>query len=309
MTGLNRILKACLAAVWLLPLTAQGQSGPLYYNKVDTLPMGQRVSWRTNVADWVALTPNLGVELTLGKYSWSKWTLGLYGRVNWKTATHQTEYNVYDLYDGRVELRKYWHGKSPRRVYYWGIYGGGNKFDIKLSRDGERGNALYGGLTAGTTTQLYGYRNGATLDLDLGVSLGAVLAKREKYHRELHGNSYQYVVSEPKDGYKLTFSPLVYAVSNDILRVALVYHFGPSTANRYKRRSVVDEQYRLRLADEQYRSDSISQEKARLKQEKHIRQQRERNLKRYAKAERERAKATEKKSERQETTEGKQEEK
>lgn len=296
MTGLNKILKACLSAVLLLPLATFGQSGPLYYNKVDTLSLGQRISLRTNVADWALLTPNLGVELTLGQYNWSKWTLSLYGRMNWGTTTHQIQYNVYDLYDGRLELRRYWHGRAPRRVFYWGVYGGGNKFDIKFSRDGERGNALYGGFTAGTTTQLYGYRNGASLDLDLGVSLGLVMAKREKYHRVLHDNSYQYVVSESKDGYSLTFSPLVYAVSNDLLRVALVYHFGTTTANRYRQRKMVDEQYRLRLADEAYRRDSVQQEKAKQKQEKHIRQQRERNLRRYAKQERERLKATEKKN-------------
>lgn len=290
MTSCKKCLCTWAVVALLCPLSVKGQTGPLYHNLVDTLSVGQRISLRTNAVDWVALTPNFGVELTLGKYNWSKWTLGVYGRMNWKTTTHQVQYNVYDLYEGRLELRKYWHGKSPRRVFYWGVYGGANKFDVKFSRDGERGNAFVGGLTAGTVAQLYGYANGASLDLDLGLSLGVVMAKREKYHRELRGNSYQYVVTEPKSGYELTFSPWVYAASTDVLRVSLVYHFGTSVANRYKRRALVDESYRLRLADEAYRRDSLQHEKERERHEKNIERQRERNLRRYAKAERDKQK-------------------
>ncbi len=58
------------------------------------------------------LTPNFGIEYTLGNKNWNKWTLGISGRINWNTQTKDPTYNVYDLYDGKIELRKYWHGNN-----------------------------------------------------------------------------------------------------------------------------------------------------------------------------------------------------
>ena len=84
------------------------------------------------------LTPNFGIEYTLGNKNWNKWTLGISGRINWNTQTKDPTYNVYDLYDGKIELRKYWHGNNPRRVFYWGIYGGANRFNIKFTDLGRR---------------------------------------------------------------------------------------------------------------------------------------------------------------------------
>ena len=253
--------KVCRWAVCLFvqlffvaPIDAQ----QLYYNKVDTLTFGQRFNIRTNTVDWLALTPNIGVEFTLGDKNWSKWTIGMQGRFNWKEQSKETPYHVYDLYDGRLQLRKYWHGKKPKNVFYWGIYGGANAFDVKLNTTGRKGSSFFGGLSFGYVHQLYGYMNGSCLDLDLGVNAGVVFAKYKEYERVRNGNRYEYVTTRPEEGYKMTFSPVIYAVSTDVLRASLIYHFGPKVANKYKKRILVDNDYRVALATIKLRRDSIN---------------------------------------------------
>ena len=237
-------------------LFAQGRL--LYYNKVDTLKIIERFNLRANIVDWLVLTPNVGVEFATGNKNWNTWTVGLYGRFNWHADTKVRPYYVYDLYDGRVELRKYWHAHMPKRVFYVGAYAGANKFDIKLGSVGRKGQGVFGGLMVGTITQLYGYQNGASLDLDLGVNAGVVFAKYHEYRREFAGNQYVYTVTKPESGYALTFSPWIYAASTDIIKASLVYHFGTKLSNKYKNRMLVDTDYRIALDAQKMRMDSIN---------------------------------------------------
>ena len=165
MTYLNKSLLTLAVLLFSSPMlvSSYAQHSALYYNKVDSLKFGDRINLRTNAIDWVTLTPNFGIEYTLGNKSWNKWTLGISGKINWSTQTKDLTYNVYDIYAGKVELRKYWHGKNPRRVFYWGVYGGANNFNIKFSEIGKKGNAFSGGLMVGTIAQRYGYQNGALM--------------------------------------------------------------------------------------------------------------------------------------------------
>ena len=235
-----------------------GQVNLLYYNKVDTLSFGQRFNLKSNFVDWVTLTPNLGVEFALNNKNWNLWTVGMYGRFTWNTNSKENAYYVYDLMGGRLELRRYWHSRMPKRVFYVGVYGGANKFDIKLSGTGKKGQSFVGGLMFGTVSQLYGYQNGARLDLDLGINAGVVFAKWHEYKRELIGDKYVYTVTEPETDYQLTFSPWIYAASTDILNVSLVYHFGTKLSNRYKKRLQIDNNYRIALEAAKVRRDSIN---------------------------------------------------
>ena len=237
---------------------AFGQGNLLYYNKVDTLSFWNRFNLRTNFVDWITLTPNVGVEFAVGNKNWNRWTVGAYGRFNWNTNTKENTYYLYDLYGGRLEVRKYWHARIPKRVFYLGIYGGINKFDIKLDEIGRNGQSFVGGLTLGTITQLYGYQNGASLDFDLGINAGVVFAKYYEYRRELLNDKYVYTKTKPEDGYKLTFSPLIYTASTDVLRVALVYHFGTKLSNKYKKRLLIDNDYRIALEVAKIRRDSLN---------------------------------------------------
>lgn len=235
----------------------------LLYNDhtVDSLTLGQRFSLRTNIADWVLLTPNIGIEFTLGTKNWSKWTLGAQGRLNWKTKTQDPTYYVYDLYDGRIMLRNYWHGRDPRRVFYWGLYAGAGKFDIKTGHTGYDGKMMYGGAMIGTIQQLYGYQNGSSIDLDLGLNPGIMLADMKEYHRTKNASGdYVYVDDKPSNGYKVSFKALPYLASTDILHIGLVYHFGTRVANRYKKRILIDESYRILQIEHQMKLDSLKRE-------------------------------------------------
>ena len=227
----------------------------LYDNKLDTLTMSERISIRTNMIDWIALTPNVGLELTLGNMNWSHWTMGVSGRWNPPTKTIGTSYNVYDLTDVRLDVRYYRHGRSSRRSYFLGVYGVYGSHDVKLSTNGFKGTHIATGLSIGTIAPLYSYRNGASLDLELALSAGVMFAKHEEYTRE----NDSYVTVKPSEQFKLSFDMLPYIAANDVLRVSLVYHFGPSVANRYKRRIAIDERYRLHLNEMQIRRDSTRQ--------------------------------------------------
>ena len=135
--------------------------------------------------------------------------------------------------------------------------------------------------------------NGSRLDLDLGLNGGVVFAKSKEYKRVLNGNRYEYQTTKPENGYKLTFQPLIYAASTDVIRASLVYHFGPNVANKYKKRMMVDNNYCITLANLKLQRDSINEANkvaARARRdslekvdyEKRFEQQRLENEKRYA---------------------------
>jgi len=242
-----------------------GQGNLLYYNKVDTMKLQNRFNLKTDAVGWLTLTPNLGLEFSVGNKNWNQWTVGVYGRANWDVNTRTKSFYVYNIYGGRAEVRKYWHAKMPKRAYYVGLFAGGNIFNIKFGNTGKKGNSLVGGLMLGTVTQLYGYTNGASIDLDLGISPGVVFADMHDYHRFSKDGKYFYSATTKDTGYKLTFNPLVYAASVDAIHVSFVYHFGTKLANRYKNRNLIDNEYRLAVEKEKIRRDSIHTEQVKEK--------------------------------------------
>ena len=244
---------------------ALGQGNLLYYNKVDTMKLQNRFNLKTDAVGWLTLTPNLGLEFSVGNKNWNQWTVGVYGRANWDVNTRTKSFYVYNIYGGRAEVRKYWHAKMPKRAYYVGLFAGGNIFNIKFANTGKKGNSLVGGLMLGTVTQLYGYTNGASIDLDLGISPGVVFANMHDYHRFSKDGKYFYSATTKDTGYKLTFNPLVYAASVDAIHVSFVYHFGTKLANRYKNRNLIDNEYRLAVEKEKIRRDSIHTEQVKEK--------------------------------------------
>ena len=237
---------------------AFGQGNLLYYNKVDTLSFGHRFNLKTNLVDWATLTPNIGIEFAIGNKNWNKWTIGAHGRGNWNTNSKENAYYVYDILGARLEVRKYFHAPMPKRVFYLGGYVGANQFDLKFGPTGNKGQAFVGGVSVGTVTQLYGYQNGSSLDLDLGLNAGVVFAKYHEYHRDFVSNKYVYTIVKPEGGYNITFSPWIYAASTDILRASLIYHFGTKLSNRYKDRLKIDNDYRIALEAAKLRRDSLN---------------------------------------------------
>lgn len=247
------VVSCCL----LLSSWQQGKiaRNALRTNQLDTLMLHERLAWRANTIGWLLLQPNIAMEWTLGSHNWNRWTLGLNGRLWWANNDWEVPYIVHDLREARMEVRRYWHGQGLKRVWFVGAYGGYTDYDLKISRTGYRGDGFVAGLTAGTVTPLYGYANGSSIDLEISANAGIVLASIEEYVRQ--NNSY--VVTQPRDGRTLVWNALPWAVNNDVVRLSLVYRFGPSVADRYRRRIKIDEQYRIYQNDQALKRDSAEQ--------------------------------------------------
>ena len=227
--------------------------------KLDTLRLHERFALRTNGIGWLLLSPNIGVEMTLGNYNWSHVTLGINGRLMRTTSAQTNPYMQRFLNEGRIEARYYRHGRSLRRSWFAGVYGGYTAFNQKLATTGYRGEGYIAGLTAGTIAPLYGYRNGSSLDLEFSVNAGVLVADVQQYACT-DGREY-YVETSPYSGRRLTWSALPWVVATDVVRVSFVYHFGPSVADRYRPRATIDDAFRQLQAEIALQRDSIAQMK------------------------------------------------
>lgn len=90
-------------------------------------------------------------------------------------------------------IRKYLMGAQRKkardwRAYYLGLYASADKFTYNFDANGRMGSGVSAGLTAGYTFPMYPMRNGASIDLDLGLSVGARMQKytKFKYDEETH---------------------------------------------------------------------------------------------------------------------------
>ena len=233
-------------------------------NKLDTLKFTERFNVRSNMLGWLLMSPNIGVEMTLGSHNWNRWTIGLSGRTMWATTKQvKIPYTRHYLDEGRLEVRHYWHGKGLMRSWFTGGYGGYTKFDLKLGETGYLGEGIIGGITFGTVAPLYGYRNGSSLDLEFSVNAGVIWADVDEF---VCGDGREYYVATRYDaGRRFLWNPLPYAAGNDLLRMSLVYHFGPSVADRYHKRITIDDNFRTLQNELALQRDSAQQA---LRQEK-----------------------------------------
>ena len=228
----------------LVPLMASAQFvAPKYKpEKLDTLTSAQRLSFRTNTLEWALMMPNLAVEFDLSSSPYNPWTLGVSGRVNWETNPKVLTYNVFNILEGKVELRRYWHTrqlsssysgmkslfsperKNPRywRAYYWGVYAAAGSFNFKFSHEGKQGTAYQGGASFGMSRNLFQYAK-TCLDLEVGISAGLLYWTGDKYMLDRDANAYVATA---------TGHSAVRPVIQDI-RLALVYRIGPSVKKRH----------------------------------------------------------------------------
>ncbi|MCQ2246486.1 MAG: DUF3575 domain-containing protein [Bacteroidaceae bacterium] len=270
----------------LLPIMATAQFvAPKYKpEKKDTLTSGQQFAFHTNTVAWALMTPNIGIEYDLSPSPYNRFTLLLSARYNWETNPKIKTYNQYNLLEGKLELRKYWHTRqrstpsysglqglfSPERLvprywraYYFGVYVAGGSFDFKFSKTGKRGTEAQAGISLGMVRELFTYKN-SSLDLDVGVSAGALWWKGNKYVLDKDAN--EYVDTEKKTA--------VMPMLQDV-RVSLVYRFGPSARKRYNYNQVKadlkdekrSERQKLR-AEKKEAKDSLKVEKKKDKQMK-----------------------------------------
>ena len=255
---------------------------------LDTLSVSDRLSVRTNGTDWLIMVPNVGVELDLGKLNYNRLTAALNLRCKWGTGHTFVPKMVYNVFEVKGEVRSYWRTrqvtaedgvfpphkhiwdklmslrrrepKHPITTFYRGVWlsYATYSFDFEAIRKyGRQGSAVMGGVLYGIQRPLYRYRNGRSIDLDLGVSIGAALVKYDTYKRDVDNNRYRKVSKNPI-GWK------VLPVVNE-LRAGLVYRLGKTQGyDKYNYRYDVELAYRAAVeeaAHEKY-TIKINQEDA-----------------------------------------------
>lgn len=236
---------------------------------VDTLSIRDRIALRTNAIDWLFLTPNIGIEFSLGNTNWNRWTVGFNLKDKPKTSHTFTPGIVYNLMDLRTEIRNYWrtrdmsdpdnrqipvhrnfvqklfsqrrfHASHPKTVYFRGFYTAYTKYSILLGHEGKQGSAIQAGILYGIERPLFIYTNGNSIDMELGISIGACYTQ---YHKYLHENE--------DDCYPVTATETWHLVKHPVisdLHAGLVYRFGKyPLQKRYQWRYNTDIQYQAAM--------------------------------------------------------------
>lgn len=204
---------------------------------VDTMTTAERFSFHTNAIDWMLEMPNAQVEFDFGRTNWSNWSVLVGGRISMPVWHKLNPYYVWDNKEAHVELRNYWRSRNSRlsTVYYWGVRGAAGSYDVKLKKQGNKGNFLFGGFSLGMIKQLYGYPGGNSVDLELGITAGGAFASNTKYHRNTNGS----YVNDASNGRRVVTDPVI----NEI-RAGLIYRFGKFPISRkYRPRYNTDMQY------------------------------------------------------------------
>lgn len=224
-------------------------------NKDSIMPFKSRLAFKTNAVDWFLLLPNVTAEFDLFGSPYKHYTLSLGIKGNWSTSQNYKPSIVYNLFDARVEFRKYFRTSQrnfhhldsasffqrmkeevftvkrfhPRywRAYYWGVYADAANYNFKFGSRGMQGSAYGLGVSGGFSIPLYGYRDNF-VDLELGASVGFVYTKYDAYRHDEESNCYPRLPEKSKGGHLVPF-PVV-----SDLRVAFVYRFSTSVKNKYK---------------------------------------------------------------------------
>lgn len=82
------------------------------------IPFRNRIGVRTNVVDWVATIPNIGFEYEVKRSTYYKnpYTIGGVIRWNWDTWSKYSPSTVFNLFDIRIEGRKYWNTFTTKDI-------------------------------------------------------------------------------------------------------------------------------------------------------------------------------------------------
>lgn len=280
--------------------------------KDSIMPFKSRLAVRTNAIDWLCLLPNVAVEFDLTPSCYNKITVGMGVKWNWETSQKYLPSTVYNLFDARLEVRRYWRTElsqvhrsdkekvsflkwlredvftrqrqHPRywRAYYWGVYTNLGNYSFKFGEEGVQGYTYGAGLSAGFGIPLYGYKN-HFVDLELGGSVGCVFTRYDRYGFDAESNCYPTLAGKSKGWHVLP-----YPVITD-LRVAFVYRFA-SIKDKYKLVDHVKQAARHeREMKRKNLNDSINEARRLRKEEKALLKKNE--------AEQKKAKAEQKKSE------------
>lgn len=103
------------------------------------------------------------------------------------------------------------------RAYYVGMYAGYEKYTYSVGRGGIQGDSYNFGFSGGYSIPLYFFRNGHSLDLDLGLALGLKMMEYDRFNYEEETGCYVYTETKTRH-----FLP--YPVLQDI-RIGFVFRF------------------------------------------------------------------------------------
>ena len=83
---------------------------------------------------------------------------------------------------------------DPRtwRAYYLGVYAGYEKFTYAFGRKGKQGDSFNFGFSGGWSVPLYPFKDGRSVDLDLGLALGAKMAAYDEFGYDEEYGCYTY---------------------------------------------------------------------------------------------------------------------
>lgn len=112
-----RLGRVLLTGIIIYILSALSMQAQVMERKtgVDTLSAAERLSVRTNAADWLMLLPNIGVEYDIRNTNWNRWSVGLNLRSNWQSSHTYRPGIVYNLTGIRAEVRNY---RRTRQMNY-----------------------------------------------------------------------------------------------------------------------------------------------------------------------------------------------
>lgn len=162
--------------------------------KETTIAFSDRWSLRTNTFDWLTTVPNLAVEFDVSDSVYNRWSLGVGLKFNYiPLNTDFTSRFTYKTADVRLEARRYFRAYqifSNRsrtqknsawwRAYYVGPYLSYSKYAFQFLGPSFEGKALSLGITGGYNIPLYETPKGRAIDLDLGLSVGALYVDHVK---------------------------------------------------------------------------------------------------------------------------------
>ena len=237
-------------------------------HKVETLSLKERISVHTSLTDWVLLTPNIGVEYDLTNKNWNRYSALVNLRFRPKSSDTFVQPMVFDIFEVTLEGRVYWRERQaqasgylsphhswwdklwscrvkvpshPKWIFYRGIYLTYSDYNIYIDGiNGRDGQAIMFGGTWGFVKPFLAFKNGNSLDMDFGLSVGICYQKFRSYKHNQKTNTYPTV---SRVGWRLEHYPM----PRDI-HIGVVYRFGNyPIQKKYRWRYDVDMEYRARI--------------------------------------------------------------
>ena len=234
----------------LMPnITAEFDLGSKNHNHWS-LGLGLRYNWQTTHDFKPAWVYNLAEVRGELRYYWHTQKINKDYNINPHEKEIVTDDTIYTKkkYLGRLFSTRRYEPKHLNTTYYRGAYVSADKYSFLFGgKSGHQGTAVIAGFLYGIVKPLYEFKDGNTLDLDLGFNLGVCMTKYDKYYNDRESDCYPVLAHRD-------WRPVMFPLVSE-LRFAFIYRFGtyPLT-KKYRWKIDVDAKYR---EEQQAIADSI----------------------------------------------------